>query len=109
MEGTFQSFEQDVIQASHEAPILVDFWAEWCGPCRVLGPALERLADEARGKWRLVKIDVDEFPEVAQQYQVEGIPAVKLYHLGEEIGDFVGALPEAEIRKWLDENIPSEM
>jgi putative thioredoxin len=108
MESVIQSFEQDVLQASHALPILVDFWAEWCGPCRVLGPTLERLEEEAEGQWRLVKINVDEFPEIAQQHRVQGIPAVKLFHQGREVAEFVGALQESQVRDWLDQHVPSE-
>lgn len=102
------SFEQDVLDASYSAPVLVDFWAEWCGPCRMLGPVLEDLAEQANGTWRLVKLNVDEYPEVAQQYRIQGIPAVKLFHNGDVIAEFVGALGEPEVARWLEENLPSE-
>jgi len=99
-------FETAVVERSHEVPVVVDFWAPWCAPCRTLGPILEELARQAAGRWELVKVDSDEQPELAQRYDVRGIPAVKLLHRGEVIGEFVGALPEAEVRRWLDEQLP---
>ena len=109
MKGVFRSFDQDVIQASHDVPVLVDFWAEWCGPCRVLGPTLERLAAEADGQWQLVKIDVDEYPEIAQKHKVQGIPSVKLFHQGRQVAEFAGALQESEVRRWFETHMPSEL
>jgi putative thioredoxin len=108
VEAVFESFQTDVLDASHEAPILVDFWAEWCGPCRSLGPILEKLEGTANGKWRLVKINVDEHQDIAQQFKVQGIPACKLFHKGEVIGEFTGALPEPEVKAFFDEHLPSE-
>ncbi len=104
----FQSFEQDVIQASFDTPVLVNFWAEWCGPCKVLGPVIARLAEEAEGRWRLVRIDGDAYPEILRELSVEGIPTVKLFHLGREVAQFAGALPEERLRQWLDQHVPSE-
>jgi thioredoxin 1 len=99
-------FQQDVIEKSHDKPVVVDFWAPWCGPCRMLGPALEKLARESGGAWRLVKINVDAHGHLAQTYQVRGIPAVKMFRDGEISAEFTGALPEAQIRRWLDQNLP---
>ena len=99
-------FESAVVERSHEVPVVIDFWAPWCAPCRTLGPILEALADQAGGHWELVKIDSDEQPELAQSYDVRGIPAVKMLHRGEVIGEFVGALPESDVRRWLDEHLP---
>lgn len=101
-------FETDVLEASHTLPVLVDFWAPWCGPCRALSPALERLADEQSDRWKLVKINSDEYPALAQQYGVRGIPNVKLFVDGEVVNEFTGALPEPMIRRWLDEALPTE-
>lgn len=108
MEAVFESFETDVLAASHDVPILVDFWAEWCGPCRYLGPVLEAMEAKAGGKWRLVKINVDEHQAVAQEYRIQGIPACKLFHKGEVIGEFTGALQEPQINAFFDEHLPSE-
>ena len=100
-------FERDVVAASHERPILVDYWAPWCGPCQVLGPTLERLAGEAGEAWRLVKINTDEHQALAAQANIRGIPTVALYSSGEAIATFTGALAEPAIRRWLDEHLPS--
>lgn len=99
-------FQEAVIEASHRKPVLVDFWAPWCGPCRVLGPTLKKLAQESKGAWRLVKINTDSFQELSRQYRIQSIPAVKLFYQGEIVGEFVGALPEASLRRWLAEHLP---
>ena len=101
-------FQQDVIQRSHEIPVLVDFWAEWCGPCRILSPVLDEIADAYSDRFELVKIDTEEFPQVAQQYRVMSIPNVKLFHKGAVINEFAGALPKSTVIKWLDDNLPSD-
>ena len=100
-------FQKDVIAASAETPILVDFWAEWCAPCRVLGPVLEKLASQADGKWRLVKLNTEEYPQLAMEYGIRSIPAVKMFYNGQVISEFIGALPEAQVRRWLDEHLPT--
>ncbi len=101
-------FKTQVIDQSYEKPVVVDFWAEWCGPCRVLGPTIEQLAAEQSDKWTLVKVNTEEAPDVAQQYRIMSIPNVKMFYKGEEIADFVGALPRSAILKWLEENLPDE-
>ena len=101
-------FQSDVVEHSYTIPVLVDFWAPWCGPCRVLGPVLDGLAQEYSGRFELVKLDTDEQPDVAQAYGIRGIPAVKLFHRGAVIAEFVGALGQNEVRRWLDAHLPNK-
>lgn len=98
-------FETEVLAKSHHKPVVVDFWAPWCGPCRVLGPIIEKLARESGGAWRLVKINTDAHPQLAQQYHVRGIPAVKMFRKGRVVAEFTGALPDVQLRRWLDEHL----
>ena len=106
-EVSLADFEATVLAASHEAPVVVDFWAPWCQPCRILKPILERLAAEYGGKFILAKINSDENQELAQRYGVRGIPAVKAFVDGQMVDEFTGALPEAQIREFLGRLIPS--
>jgi thioredoxin len=103
---TDQSFITDVIEESMKRPVLVDFWAEWCGPCRMLGPVLGKLETAYNGRFLLAKLDTDHNQKTAQEYQISGIPAVKLFHLGKVVDEFVGALPESRVKSFLDKNIP---
>ena len=101
-------FKAEVLDVSENLPVVVDFWAEWCGPCRVLGPIIEELADEADGTWKLVKLNTEDDPELAQEYRIRGIPAVKMFYKGEVVAEFTGALPKGQIEKWLKEHLPDD-
>jgi putative thioredoxin len=104
---TRANFERDVLQASRECPVLVDFWAAWCTPCRVLGPLLDRLAAEYAGRFTLAKINTEDDPDLAGRYGVRGIPNCKLFVDGEVIDEFTGALPESALREFLARALPS--
>jgi putative thioredoxin len=104
---TDQTFSDEVIEKSKTVPVVVDFWATWCAPCRMLGPVLEKLATEANGDFILAKIDVDRNQYAARQYHVQGIPAVKAFYDGRVINEFTGALPESQVRDFLETIKPS--
>ena len=103
---TEASFQYEVISYSENTPVVVDFWAEWCRPCKTLGPLLERLAHEAQGSFRLARVDVDANPNLALHYGVRSIPTVKAFSQGEVVGEFSGLQPEGRIREFLSRITP---
>ena len=101
-DATTQSFAADVIEASHQTPVIVDFWAPWCGPCKQLAPVLERTVRNAGGKVALVKVNIDENPEIAQQLRIQSIPAVFAFDKGQPVDGFIGAQPESQIKQLVE-------
>ena len=104
---TDDSFASDVIEASKKVPVLVDFWAPWCGPCRSLAPVLEKLADQYEGKFLLAKVNSDDNPGVSRQYGIRSIPNVKAFVGGKQADEFLGALPESQVREFIERLLPS--
>ena len=107
-DATEVSFQSDVLDRSRELPVVVDFWAEWCGPCRQLTPALEAAARSRDGKVDLVKVDTDANPRLSQAFAIQGIPAVKAFRDGQVVAEFVGAQPPAAVERFFDGLVPSE-
>ena len=105
MDVTTETFERDVIERSREIPVVVDFWAAWCGPCRMLGPAIEAEVGKRAGLIELVKLDVDAEPEIAGRYGIQSIPTVVVFRDGAPVSGFVGAYPAATIGRFFDEQV----
>ncbi len=105
---TEQDFADQVVAASHRQPVLVDFWASWCGPCQSLMPVLDQLADAYQGQFLLAKVEIDQQPNLASQFGVRSVPTVKLFKNGQVVDEFMGALPEGQIREFLDRHIDKE-
>jgi putative thioredoxin len=105
VEVTDETFEKEVIQKSHEIPVLVDFWASWCGPCMMLKPILEKIAQEYKGKFIFAKFSVEQNQKVASELGIMSIPVVKLYKNGSEVDGFIGMKPETMIKEWLDQKL----
>src|SRR5436305_9751588 len=108
MDVTDSAFRQAVLHRSHAVPVVVDFWAEWCGPCRQLGPLLERAVAARAGKVELAKVDVDANPMLSRTFRIQGIPAVKAFRDGAVAAEFVGAQPPPAVERFLDSLLPSE-
>ncbi len=105
IEVTDETFEKEVVEKSKELPVLADFWAEWCGPCRILGPTLEKISKEFEGKLIVAKALTDDNQSQAQKYGVMSIPSVKLFKEGKVVDEFVGAKSETDIKDFLDKNL----
>lgn len=102
---TDESFEQDVLKA--DGPVLVDFWAEWCGPCKMIGPALEEISDEMGEQVTIAKLNIDDSPGAPGKYGVRGIPTMILFNNGEPVETKVGAAPKSQLKSWLEESLPA--
>jgi putative thioredoxin len=108
MDVTTQTFEREVIEASRTHPVVVDFWAPWCGPCRALGPVLDKVAGSLAGRAKLVKVNSDENPELSQAFNIRSIPNVIAFKDGRPVAQFTGAIPEPQVREFFAQLLPSE-
>jgi len=108
MDVTTETFDAEVIERSHTVPVVVDFWAAWCGPCRMLGPAIEAEVGKRSGRIELAKLDVEAEPEIAGRYGIQSIPTVAVFRDGEVVSGFVGAYPAATIGRFFDEQVLGE-
>eukprot|EP01036_Dinobryon_divergens_P045745 gene45745-61147_t len=104
---TIANFEAEVIEASHHTPVLVDFWAPWCGPCKVIGPLLEKIETDYAGRFKLAKIDSDQEQQLAGMFGIRSIPTCVLLMNGQPVDGFMGALPEGQVRAFLDKHVPT--
>ncbi len=102
---TDESFSEDVLNAT--GPVLVDFWAEWCGPCKMIGPALEEISDEMGEQVTIAKLNIDDSPDSPAKYGVRGIPTMILFNNGEPVETKVGAAPKSQLKSWLEESLPA--
>ena len=100
---TDENFETDVLKASK--PTVVDFWAEWCGPCKAIAPSLEEISEEMKDKLKVVKVNVDENPTVSQNYSIRSIPALMIFKNGVKVSEKMGAIPKSALQAWVDENL----
>ncbi len=108
LDVTDETFDADVVEKSRTVPVVVDLWAEWCGPCKTLGPILEKVVDATEGKVELVKVDVDKNPAISQAFRVQSIPAVYALRDGQVVDGFIGAYPEHEVTRFVDSLLPTE-
>src|SRR3984957_2119389 len=100
-DSSLETFAADVLEASRDVPVIVDFWAPWCGPCKTLGPAIEKVVKEANGAVKLVKVNIDENQEIARQLRIQSIPTVYAFKNGQPVDGFMGAIPESQIREFV--------
>ncbi len=105
MDITDSNFKEKVIERSKDVPVIVDFWASWCGPCLMLKPIMDKLASEYKDKVDIVKLSVEENQQTASEYGIMSIPAVKMFKGGKVVDEFLGARPEQDVREWIDSNL----